>query len=169
VPDPNVSRDTTQHAPALPATDEPTGDALPSGARLSPPDHPARIDRFEVPAVLGSGTFGRVYHGLDPELHRDVAIKVPRPERLPPEFRERFIREARATATIHHPNVWAVHDVGPDGDVPFIVMHFVPGPTLAGLLARRQSPVPPRQAAAVVRKLALGVVAAHDRGSSTAT
>jgi serine/threonine-protein kinase len=105
-----------------------------------------------------------VYRGFDPELRRDVAIKVPHRERLTPQFRERFLREARATATIHHPNVCPVYEVGTDADLPFIVMHFVPGPTLAGLLERRGSAFPPRQAVLIVRKLALGVAAAHDKG-----
>jgi serine/threonine protein kinase len=157
------SNQTGPHLP-LPGPNEDTGGALPPGRGLAPPGHPGRIGRFEVRAVLGSGAFGQVYRGFDPGLRRDVAIKVPHRERLTPQFRERFLREARATATIHHPNVCPVHEVGADGELPFIVMHFVPGPTLAGLLERRGSPFPPRQAALVVRKLALGVAAAHDKG-----
>jgi TPR repeat protein/serine/threonine protein kinase len=125
---------------------------------------PARVGRYEVRAVLGEGAFGRVYHAFDPQLHRDVAVKVPHPGALTPGLRERFLREARATATVHHPNVCPIHDVGTDGDLPYLVMHFIPGGTLAGLLTRRPAPFPPASAAAVVRKLALGVAAAHAKG-----
>src|SRR5207302_187952 len=83
---------------------------------------------------------------------------------LSAEFRERFLREARAAATIHHPNVCPIYDVGSDGELPFIVMHFVHGGTLAGLIARRKEPFDPRQAAIVIRKLARGLSAAHARG-----
>jgi TPR repeat protein/serine/threonine protein kinase len=125
---------------------------------------PARVGRYVVRAVLGEGAFGRVYHAFDPQLHRDVAVKVPHPGALTPGLRERFLREARATATVRHPNVCPIHDVGTDGDLPYLVMHFIPGGTLAGLLARRPAPFPPATAAAVVRKLALGVAAAHAKG-----
>ncbi|MBN9518140.1 serine/threonine protein kinase [bacterium] len=114
--------------------------------------------------LLGEGGFGRVYRGFDPVLTREVAIKVPLRAGLSPDVRERFLREARAAATIHHPNVCPIHDVGTDGDLPFIVMHFVAGGTLAGLLARRKSLLPLPHAAAIVRKLALGVAAAHQVG-----
>ena len=156
MPSHNPDRNRTgPHAPARP--DDPTGTA-------TGPAPPARIGRYEVRQVLGEGAFGRVYRGFDPELHRNVAIKVPHPHVLNAGFRERFVREARATATIHHPNVCPIHDVGTAGDVPYIVMHFVHGGTLSGLLERRKGPFPPRQAAAIARKLALGVAAAHAKG-----
>jgi serine/threonine protein kinase len=154
MPEPEAQRDGTQPAPALPG-------------------HPARIGRFEVRHLLGEGTFGRVYHGFDFGLHRDVAIKVPHPHGLTPAFRERFLREARAVATIHHANVCPVYEAGTAGDLPYVVMHFVPGPTLATLLDRREEPFPPRHAAAMVRKLALGVFSSscsrcHRRASTAA-
>jgi serine/threonine-protein kinase len=114
--------------------------------------------------VLGEGAFGRVYLALDTELGRQVAIKVPHRDGLTPEFRERFLREARATATIHHANVCPVFDVGTDGDLPYIVMHYVVGTTLASLLDRRHTPLPERHALAIARKLALGMAAAHAKG-----
>jgi hypothetical protein len=167
MPEPEAPRDVTQPAPALPGTEslpavnDPTSGGPPAG---SPPGTPARIGRYEVRAVLGSGAFGRVYHAFDPQLHREVAIKVPLQAGLSAEFRERFLREARAAATIHHPNVCPIYDVGTDGELPFIVMHFVHGGTLSGMITRRREPFAPRQAAIVTRKLALGVAVAHARG-----
>src|SRR5438067_2706955 len=80
MPEPEVPRDVTQPAQALPGTEslpainDPTGGGPPPGA---PPGTPSRVGRYEVRAVLGNGAFGRVYHAFDPQLHREVAIKVP--------------------------------------------------------------------------------------------
>ena len=114
--------------------------------------------------MLGDGAFGRVYLAFDPALERPVAIKVPHRDGLTPAFRERFLREARATATIHHPNVCPVYEVGSEGDLPYIVMHYVVGGTLAGVLDRLDAPLPARHALVIARKLALGMAAAHARG-----
>jgi serine/threonine protein kinase len=136
-----------------------------SGPHHFPDPHggcPTHIGRYEVRGVLGDGAFGRVYHALDPVLRREVAIKVPHGD-LTPAIRERFLREARAAATIHHPNVCPIYDVGTDGDLPFLVMHFVRGRTLADMLAARAHHLPVRHAAAIARKIALGVAAAHTR------
>ena len=130
-------------------------------ARAAPP---ARLGRFEIRDLLGEGAFGRVYLAFDPQLERRVAIKVPKPEGLTADLRDRFLREARATAKIHHPNVCPVHEVGSDGDVPYIVMHFVVGTTLASRLDRLDAPLPARSAVAIARKLALGMAAAHAQG-----
>ncbi|MFO0799711.1 MAG: serine/threonine-protein kinase [Gemmataceae bacterium] len=122
---------------------------------------PQQVGRYEVIALLGEGAFGRVYRGFDPKLAREVAIKVPRFDALTPELRERFLREARAAATIHHPNVCPIYDVETDGDVPYLVMRFVSGGTLASVLEGRAEPFPADEAVAIVHKLALGVAAAH--------
>lgn len=164
MPDPEPIDLRTQVASPRTGVEFETGPWLPAGAGPRSGGLPARIGRFEVRDLLGEGAFGRVYRGFDPELQREVAIKVPHRKGLTAGFRERFLREARAAATIHHPNVCPVYEVGTEGDLPYIVMHFVPGPTLAALLDRRKTPFPPRQAAGVVRKLALGVDAAHARG-----
>lgn len=141
-----------------------TGQWIPTESVALPSGSPTRMGKFELRGTLGQGAFGLVYRGYDPELHRDVAIKVPHGAGMLPDLRERFLREARAAAKIHHPNVCPVYDVGTEGDIPYIVMHFVPGPTLAGVLKQRQTPFPTRHAAAIVRKLALGVAAAHAQG-----
>lgn len=141
-----------------------TGPWAASAGFASPPATPTRIGRFEIRAILGEGAFGRVYRGFDPELEREVAIKVPHPDGLTPSFRARFVREARATAQIHHPNVCPIYKVDTDGDLPYLVMHLVAGPTLSVLLDRLRSPLPVRNALTIARKLALGVAAAHAQG-----
>jgi serine/threonine-protein kinase len=125
---------------------------------------PARVGRFEVRAVLGEGAFGSVYLAFDPDLNRSVALKVPRPGMLTGEFLDRFLREAKAAAAIDHPNVCPVYEVGSTQGIPYIVMRYVPGPTLADLLERRGRPLAEVHAVCVVRALALAVEAAHKRG-----
>ena len=147
-----------------PGTPPPPDAAAAAAAVTLVPGVPARIGRFEVREVLGAGAFGRVYRGFDAELRRDVAIKVPKPEALSADFRERFLREARAAATIRHPNVCPVYEVGTDDGVPYIVMGFVPGRTLAQVIAHRRGPFPAKQAVGIVRRLALAVEAAHRQG-----
>ena len=124
---------------------------------------PARIGKFEIKALLGEGAFGRVYLGFDAELERQVAIKVPKSDGLTADLRERFLREARATAKIHHPNVCPVHEVGTEGDVPYIVMYYLAGTTLAAHLDKWRV-LPPLHAVALAQKLALGMAAAHAQG-----
>src|SRR5262245_27250924 len=118
MPEPEVQPEVTATGTTPPGTDESTGGGLRRAPRENPDDMPARIGEFEIRCQLGEGAFGRVYHGFDPNLHRDVAIKVPHRHRLKnPEFRERFLREARAAATIRHPNVCPVYGYGTDDDL----------------------------------------------------
>lgn len=167
MPDPDPPDDGTRVSPPRPdpaAGTSAAGAWAATGPSSIRPMTPVRLGRFELRELLGEGAFGRVFLAFDPELERQVAIKVPHRDGLTPAFRERFLREARATATIHHPNVCPVYDVGTEGDLPYIVMHFVVGGTLAGLLERLEEPLPPRHALAIARKLALGMAAAHAQG-----
>jgi len=124
------------------------------------------IGRFKILAVLGQGAFGRVYKAHDPKLDRHVAIKVPLQSALDsPDEIDRFLHEARAAATLHHPNLCPVHEVGQDKNgAYYIVMAFVEGTTLSAFLRERKEPVAAKQAALIVRKLALALGAAHAKG-----
>jgi serine/threonine-protein kinase len=153
--DPTPSDDGTR---AMPSGSGPKSHTAAGSAEL-----PAKIGRYEVRELLGEGAFGRVFLAFDPRLNRPVAIKLPKPDGFTDDMRERFVREAWATATIHHPNVCPVFDVGDEGDVPYIVMHYQPGGTLGGHLDRWKV-LPPQQAVALAQKLALGMAAAHERG-----
>src|SRR5262249_22757115 len=111
------------------------------------------------------GAFGFVYHAHDPNLDRHVAIKVPRAGALTSaRQRERFLREARAAAKLHHPNICPVYEVGEENGLPFIVMGFVDGPSLATILHNHGDLLPASQAARLIRKLALALHAAHAKG-----
>jgi len=82
------------------------------------PEHPAQIGRYRIDKILGEGGFGRVYLAFDDELNRPVAIKVPHPERIIRlEGAKAYLAEARVLASLDHPNIVQVHDVGttPDG------------------------------------------------------
>ncbi|MGH9654185.1 MAG: protein kinase domain-containing protein [Bryobacteraceae bacterium] len=104
-------------------------------------------------APLGAGGMGEVYRARDPRLRRDVAIKI-----ASAHFSNRFEIEARAVAALNHPNVCAIHDVGPD----FLVMELVEGETLADRL--RRGPLPVEEALAIAKQIAEGLEAAHERG-----
>jgi serine/threonine-protein kinase len=105
-----------------------------------------------------------VYRGLDTRLDRPVAIKVMDSRFADdPSFVERFEREARSAAKIHHPNVVAVHDQGVDGDHMYLVMELVAGGTLRDLLALRGS-LPTPLAVAIMEPVLAALGAAHAAG-----
>jgi WD40 repeat protein len=106
-----------------------------------------------------------VYLAYDPQLRREVALKVPRGEfLLTPELRARFLREARAAARLDHANVVAVHEVGEVGPFCYIASAYCPGTNLADWLRARTDPVPVRLAASLCATLAGAVQHAHERG-----
>lgn len=140
-------------------------DSEPTGVYRLEASQPTRIGRFEILALLGEGAFGRVYKACDPQLEREVAIKVPRVEAYGGQFDlQRFLREAKSAAAVQHPNICPVHEVNVEGGQPYIVMAFIQGQSLAEILKGRSKPLPPKQAALIVRKLALALQAAHEKG-----
>lgn len=86
------------------------------------------IGRYQVLEVLGRGAMAVVYKAYDPNIDRTLAIKVLREEKcVDPEYRDRFVREARAAGNLSHPNIVTVYDVGEFNDRPYIVMEIVEG------------------------------------------
>ncbi|HUQ05734.1 MAG TPA: protein kinase [Kofleriaceae bacterium] len=118
-----------------------------------------RIGRYVVDRPLGSGGMGVVYLARDPELDRQVAIKLLRPELR--ESRERLLREGQAVARLVHPNVVTVFDVGDHGADLFIAMEYVPGETLGAWLDRPRSW---RAILACFVEAGRGLAAAHKAG-----
>ncbi|MGH7134999.1 MAG: protein kinase domain-containing protein [Pirellulales bacterium] len=93
---------------------------------------PTQLGRYQVKSTLGVGAFGTVYLARDPELNREVAIKVSRAGTFTSaDALDKFRAEARRAASLNHPQIVAVHDVGREGDRLYIVMHYIPGRTLA--------------------------------------
>jgi eukaryotic-like serine/threonine-protein kinase len=146
-------------------------------------DAPTKLGPYEIVAPLGAGGMGEVYRALDRRLDRTVAIKVlPSGTVDDPGRRRRFEREARAIAALSHPRICAVHDVGEQDGVLFLVMEYLEGETLEARLIRggphMGSPAVPASAAAsaasrplpldealrIAAELADAVAAAHRAG-----
>ncbi|MHB9863952.1 serine/threonine-protein kinase [Streptomyces sp. YIM S03343] len=129
--------------------------------------------RFELEARLGGGGMGTVWRARDLLLHRSVAVKEVRPYDIDraeydPDgartLRERVLREARALASVQHPNVVTIHHIvdGGEGSYPWIVMELVDGGSLADRLER--GPMTPAEAAHLGRETLAALRAAHDAG-----
>ncbi|MGQ0838649.1 protein kinase domain-containing protein [Actinokineospora sp.] len=120
--------------------------------------------RYRVEALLARGGMSAVYRGLDTRLDRPVAIKV-MDSRFADDrsFVERFEREARSAAKIHHPNVVAVHDQGLDGEHVYLVMELVAGGTLRDLLTQRGA-LPAPLALSIMEPVLAALAAAHEAG-----
>ena len=128
--------------------------SLTSGTKLGP---------YEIQSPLGAGGMGEVYRARDTRLGRDVAIKV-----LPPSLVEdadrlrRFEQEARTIATLNHPNILGIHDIGTHNGAPFLVSELLEGTTLREKL--ETGPLPVRRAIEYALGLAQGLAAAHEKG-----
>ena len=119
--------------------------------------------RYRLVRRIGVGGMGEVWEADDTVLGRRVALKVLVQE-LADDARatSRFVREARATAKLTHPNVTRVYDFGRDGGLPYLVMELLEGETLADRLAG--GPLPPAEAARICAAVADALDAAHRRG-----
>lgn len=135
----------------------------PSGAGAGLP-FPA-FGHYEVAREIGRGGFGVVYLARDRVLGREVALKVPLPERLAsPEVRRRFMREAHATAVLDHPHIVPVYEAGELGPLFYIASAYCEGPSLSAWLKTSTDPATPPAAGAMIATLARAVQHAHDRG-----
>ena len=120
-------------------------------------------DRFEIVRELGHGGMASVFLASDLVLHREVAIKVPRRSVLErPELAGRFQQEARSLARVKHPHLAAIYDTGESNGLPYVVMEFVSGVTLAEYLKDHSLSV--TESVEIVRDVALALQAAHAAG-----
>jgi serine/threonine-protein kinase len=140
--------------------------AAPAGPTPEEPFASRQISHYRLLRPLGRGGMGVVYLAEDVKLGREVAIKFLNQRReVRPEDEARFLREARAAASLDHPNIGTIHEVGEHEGVSFLVMAYYEGMTLAQLLDRS----PGRrlhiaEAAALVGQLASALAAAHAAG-----
>lgn len=129
-------------------------------------NHPrglTRLGRFEVRGRVGGGGFGVVYRAFDPQLEREVALKVPRPGTLDDDDSvERFLREAKAAAQLRHPHIVPIYDAGCEGDLHYIASAFIQGRTLSSVVD--EGPLAPERTARIVRDLAEALDYAHEQG-----
>lgn len=144
------------------ATEEPVGQ---DAGWLSASVKDFRVrGRYVVLCELGRGGHASVFLGYDPALSRQVAIKVPRIDGAPsPDAESRFAREARALASLNHPNIVEVLDFGQEDAVFYIVEAVCLGPTLKEWMTRYERPVHSHLAARIVRDLSDAVHHAHSR------
>src|SRR5262245_21247022 len=106
---------------------------------------------------------GTVYLGRDPNLDRQVAVKVLREALADDELLQRFLREARATANLRHENLVTIYEVDQHDHQPFIAMEYVDGTTLAEVIKRRQE-LPLAQKCSLVEQICAGLHHAHRAG-----
>src|SRR5262249_12814816 len=121
-----------------------------------------RCGRFAVVGLLGRGGRGEVYRAHDPQLGRDVAIKLlPHTMRSDPSWTSRFEREARVIGQLSHPNLLALFDVGVHQGAPYVVTELLDGATLRANLG---APFAVARAVEIAAEIAAGLAAAHEKG-----
>jgi eukaryotic-like serine/threonine-protein kinase len=120
--------------------------------------------RYLVDSQLARGGMATVYLSRDIRLERTVALKIAHPELARDrDFIARFIGEARAAARLSSPHVVAVFDQGSTGELHYIAMEYVPGPTLRELLVARGM-LSPREALDIIERVLAGLAVAHEAG-----
>ena len=141
--------------------------AVEAVAKAMQDDPPSLIGRqlgpYQVLGVIGAGGMGEVYKAKDTRLNRTVAIKVlPRllSERV--DLRQRFEREARAIASLSHPNICALYDIGRQDGIDFLVMEYLEGETLSKRL--KKGPLPTDQLLRTGIEIAMALDQAHRQG-----
>jgi Tol biopolymer transport system component/predicted Ser/Thr protein kinase len=122
-----------------------------------------RLGPYEILAAIGAGGMGEVYRARDARLNRIVAIKV-LPAHLAdrPELRERFEREARTVASLNHPHICSLFDIGRQDGIDFLVMEYLEGETLAHVLTKGRLPL--EQALQFAIEIADALDKAHRKG-----
>src|SRR5438105_3852036 len=123
-----------------------------------------QLGRYVIVRKLGAGGMGAVYLAEDTQLGRKVALKVPHFSADEGSAAvERFRREGRLAASIEHPHLCPVHDVGESGGILFFTMPYIEGTPLSRLIEEGK-PWPPLQAVELVRKVAGAVGHLHQNG-----
>jgi len=123
----------------------------------------SRLGPYQIEEPIGAGGMGEVYRARDTRLERTVAIKVlPEHLSMTPEARQRFEREAKTISRLSHPHICALHDVGREGEIDYLVMEYLEGETLADRLARGN--LPQDQALRHGAEIAQALDTAHRQG-----
>ena len=127
----------------------------------------SRIGAYEIVDVLGAGGMGEVYRARDVRLGREVAVKILSAQfQSDPDRIARFDREARALASINHPNIAAIYGVEEEAGITALVLELVDGNTLAERL--RRGPIPVAEAVSLAKQIAIGLDARTPGTSFTA-
>ena len=125
--------------------------------------NPEKIGRYEIKSELGRGGMATVYRAYDPRFEREVALKVlPREMMFDGNFRARFEREAKTIASLEHPAIVPVYDVGEEDGQPYFVMRLMPGGSLAETIDK--GPITLDEAAKIMDRLGPALDEAHAKG-----
>jgi len=166
-------RSTPFHASGLAETPETAGSEGDPSGLLSPG---TRLGDFEIQELVAGGGTGEVYRACQLSLgRREVALKILHPGRISSRERERFLREAKLAARVHHPHLVAVHGSGEDNErgILYYAMRFVEGPSLLDvlfLLSRSEDrqkcdrPSISRELVRRITEVADGLATLHERG-----
>lgn len=120
--------------------------------------------RYELIEKIGDGGMAIVYKAKDRLLKRFIAVKILKPEFVQDiKFVENFRKESHAAASLSHPNIVSIYDVGQEGNINYIVMELVSGKTLNELI-KEEAPMDYRKAADITKQVASGLSAAHKKG-----
>ena len=143
-----------------------SGDDEATGSIDDKPPEPARtMGRFCLRGQIANGGFGVVLLADDPQLQREVAIKVPRPGVLiTPDLRRRFLREAQVAAALDHPNIVPIYEAGEADGVCYIASAYCRGPSLSQWLKAQVQPVNFATAASLLIPVVDAIAHAHARG-----
>jgi len=122
-----------------------------------------KFGTYEIVEALGAGGMGEAYRATDSRLKRDIAIKVlPDAFSLDAESIARFQREAEVLASLNHPHIAAIYDLGSFEGSRFLILEFVEGDTLADRIAR--GAIPLNEALSIASQIAEALEAAHEKG-----
>jgi predicted Ser/Thr protein kinase len=127
-----------------------------------------RIGRYKIVRELGRGAMGVVYHAIDPNIGRPVAIKTiqlagTHDSEEQNRMRERLFREARSAGILSHPGIVTIYDVEQQGDLAYIAMEYVDGPTLDHVLST-EGIIPPERMFGILGQTAAALDYAHQKG-----
>src|SRR5664280_3022994 len=131
---------------------------------MAAPSKTVKIGKYDVIDTIGRGGMGVVYQAKDPFLDRLVAIKMMNVDAHESgDFLERFYREAKSTASLQHPNIVTVYELGEHQGRPFLVMQYLEGHSLEALL-RSHRPMTLLEKISIIVEVCQGLGYAHQRG-----
>lgn len=131
-------------------------------------ERPTHLGRYQVVEVIGKGAMGTVFKGIDPAIHRPVALKTIRLDFVSDqsemeELRDRLTREARAAGMLSHPNIVTIYDIGSQDDLHYIAMEYLEGRTLEDLIKRKVQ-FSYKIIASVISQICSALQYAHEQG-----
>ena len=124
-----------------------------------------KVGRYQIREAIGEGAMAKVFKAYDPDINRDLAIKVLKSQlRGDSEYHLRFLREAKGAGVLSHPNIVTVFDVGDDGGHPYIAMELIEGPTLSDLVGGSNKQLPVKTVVEIGIQLVRALDYAHKKG-----